>query len=382
MTGQATMAAPAGGLDIAIRARRGDFRLEAAFAAPAGSITAIFGASGAGKSTIANAIAGLARPESGHIRLDGTPVYDGARRINLPPERRRVGYVFQDGLLLPHLSVEGNLDYGARRAARADDGRVKVDRAQIIELLGLGGLLRRRPHTLSGGERQRVAIGRALLARPRLLVLDEPLASLDPPRKAQILPLIERLRDDVGLPMVYISHDFREVARLADRLVVLDAGMVRADGPLFDLAQRLDLQAAFGEGDAGVVLQARVAGKDLTHGLSELRCGGNTFRVPALPDPVGTAVRLRVLARDVALAVVEPRGLSVLNQIEATVVDIGAVNDAQVDVLIAANGDAGEVRLIARVTERARHLLGLAPGVRVWALIKAVAVDRMRSGAD
>ena len=222
-------------LDVALRKRLGSFVLDAAFAAPTDGVTALFGSSGAGKSTIVHAIAGLTRPDSGHIRVGDRTLYDAAAGIEQPPRRRRIGYVFQEARLFPHMRVRDNLMYGYRRAPKGDR-RIELD--AVVELLGIEALLARRPLTLSGGERQRVALGRALLAQPRLLLMDEPMAALDVGRKAEILPYIERLRDELRLPIVYVSHSVEEVARLADTVVVLEQGKVAAAGAIADVMAR------------------------------------------------------------------------------------------------------------------------------------------------
>ena len=226
-------------LTVEIEKRLGDFTLGARFES-AGGITAVFGPSGAGKTTLVNAIAGLIAPDRGRIAIDGTVLFDSERRINLPPHRREIGYIFQEGRLFPHFSVSRNLDYGRRMRGLPEDAK-QLER--IVSLLDIGHLLERRPGKLSGGERQRVAIGRALLTRPRLLLLDEPLASLDAARKREILPYLERMRDEFGVPMVYVSHQAAELRRIATSVVRLEAGRVAAAGGI-DLLDPADVDAA------------------------------------------------------------------------------------------------------------------------------------------
>jgi molybdate transport system ATP-binding protein len=352
-------------LDVDIEANAGDFTLTAAFKSD-GQVTALFGRSGAGKTTLVNLIAGLAKPKRGHIRLDDGALVDTASRINVPAHKRGVGYVFQEGRLFPHLSVRGNLDYG-RRFGRG--GGAPLD--EIADLLDIAPLLDRRPADLSGGEKQRVAIGRALLANPRLLLMDEPLASLDQRLKGEILPYIERLRDEMRLPIVYVSHAVEEVARLADTLVLLDGGRVIAAGSVNDVFGRLDLRAHTGAFEASVVLHARIAERSaaatvLDHPAGRISVGG-------MSGAVGTPVRLRVRARDVALAVGEPGNLSIRNRLMATIAEIGRVDEQTVEVKLNAGGEP----LIARITPGAAEALALKVGQPVTALIKSTAFDRL-----
>ncbi len=354
-------------LAVAVRMSRGSFALDAAFTAKTDGVVALFGASGAGKTTLVDAIAGLVRPESGRITLGERVLFDSTARINLRPERRRVGYVFQDGRLFPHLNVRRNLLYGLRFAPR-DRRYVALDR--IVAVLGLEALLHRRPGTLAGGERQRVALGRALMAQPELLLMDEPLAALDLPRRAQIIDYIERLRDEIGIPIVFVSHAVDEVARLAGTIVVLAGGRVAAAGPTGEIMARLDLDPLAGIEEAGAVLDATVDGHDASYGLTALAVSGGILRVPRLGIAPGRTLRVRIRARDVALATTEPRDTSVLNVFRGRVIEIGPRRGASVDVAI----DIG-ARLTARITARSADALGLAPGTEVYTLIKSVAVD-------
>jgi len=354
-------------LSVAVAHHFGSFTLDAAFDS-AGGLTAIFGRSGAGKTSLINAIAGLLRPERGHILIDDEVLTDTERGIFVPPRRRRIGYVFQEGRLFPHLSVRQNLLYG-RWFAPKGGGAGEVER--VIELLGIGALLQRRPANLSGGEKQRVAIGRALLARPRLLVMDEPLASLDEARKTEILPYIERLRDDAGVPIVYVSHQVAEVARLATTMVVLTEGRVAAVGPTAAIMGRIDLFPLTGRAEAGAILATRVAGHDPAFGLTTLRAAAGELRVPHLDLAVGAALRVRIRARDVMIALQPPEGLSALNVLPGTVAEIGHADGPIVEMRLDCAGEA----LIVRLTRRSVETLGLAPGCPVYAVIKSIAFD-------
>ena len=275
-----------GGLSVAVTHRLGAFELAAAFHAENG-VTALFGRSGSGKTTLVNIVGGLLRPQTGRVALDDTVLVDTQKRIWVPPHRRRIGVVFQEGRLLPHLSVRQNLVFGRWFAPRRERA---VDVAAVVDLLGIGPLLGRRPAGLSGGEKQRVAIGRALLSKPRLLLMDEPLAALDDTRKAEILPYLERLRDEARVPIVYVSHSVAEVARLADTLVVLDAGRVTAVGPVADVLARLDIVSLAGSREAGAVLEACVLSHDVCYGLTNLSTRAGELRVPRIDLPSRLAV--------------------------------------------------------------------------------------------
>jgi molybdate transport system ATP-binding protein len=357
-------------IEIDVEKRLGAFTLAARFTAPAEGITALFGRSGAGKTTLVNMLAGLVRPDRGRIAVSGEVLFSSDERIDLPPERRRLGYVFQEGRLFPHYSVRGNLGYGRRRgAARAAPGLDAVAR-----LLGLEPLLDRRVGDLSGGEKQRVAIGRALLAEPRLLLMDEPLASLDAPRKAEILPFIERLRGELGIPVIYVSHSMDEILRLADTLVLMAEGRIAAVGSVEELTSRLDLRPLTGRYEAGSVIRAVVAGQDISFGLTELAFAGGRLRVAHVPLPLGTPVRARIRARDVALALERPTGISIRNILAARVVEIvqrGPLADVRLDI----GASSEPVALWSRVTARAVRELDLAVGRHLYALIKTVALD-------
>jgi molybdate transport system ATP-binding protein len=360
-------------LEVTVRKRLGDFSLDMGFSCNSAGITAVFGRSGAGKTTLVNLLAGLLCPDAGRIAVGGRVLFDSASGVDLPPERRRLGYVFQEGRLFPHLSVRGNLGYGLKRTPPAER---KIGLEQIVALLGLESLLARRPHDLSGGEKQRVALGRALLANPQLLLMDEPLAALDQQRKEEVLPFIERLRDDLAVPIVYVSHAMAEVVRLADTLVLVSDGRTVAVGPLDELTSRLDLRPLTGRYEAGAVIQTRVVRHDETFALSELAFAGGRLRVPRLDLEPGAELRIRIRARDVALALEPPKEISILNVLPGEVRDIGAEPGAQVDVLL----DVGGTALWSRITARSRHDLGLTAGSRIYALIKAVAIDRHALG--
>jgi len=351
---------------VTLRHRLGDFTLDAAFEfGESPCVTALFGPSGAGKSTVLAAIAGLIRPQSGRIAIAGETLFDSERGIFVPARERRVGIVFQDTRLFPHLSVHANLLYGWRRAGtRAHDRTVDA----VIALLGLEGLLARRPRTLSGGERARVALGRALLMSPRALLLDEPLTALDAQRKAEILPYLERLVGETKIPMLYVSHALDEVTRLADRMVVLSEGRVVAEGSLFDVTARLDLFTGK-HLLPGAVLEAEIAGHDAAHGLTELAFDGEILVVPRIARAIGDRVRIRIDADDVMLALTKPEGVSANNVLSAVIAAIredGPNADVQLRLRSAL--------LVARITRRSLERLALKPGTSVFALIKSVTV--------
>jgi molybdate transport system ATP-binding protein len=359
-------------LAVDIAHRLGSFRLEARFTAGAG-LTALFGRSGAGKTSLVNVIAGLIRPDRGRVVIEGVPLVDTERAIFVPGHKRRVGYVFQDGRLFPHLTVRQNLLYG-RWFAPEPERREDLDK--VAGLLGIGALLDRRPAKLSGGEKQRVAIGRALLASPRVLLMDEPLASLDEARKAEILPYIERLRDEAGVPIVYVSHSLAEVARLASTVVLISAGSVVAAGPTAEIMQRVDLFPLTGRAEASAVIEAVVERHDDAFGLTQLRSRAGLWRLPRLDLAPGTQLRLRVRARDVMLATRAPEGVSALNVMSGIVADVGEGPGPAVDIRLDCNGEA----LLARLTRYSVAQLQLRPGVPVFALIKSVAFDRRNLG--
>ena len=359
-------------IDVDIEQRLGAFRLAVKFAADA-PIVGLFGRSGAGKTTVVNAIAGISRPARGHIRINDVTLFDSAQGVDVAPEHRRVGYVFQDALLFPHLDVEANLLYGQRRRPPAER---RIDAGKVIDLLGLQSLLRRRPRALSGGEKQRVAIGRALLAQPRILLMDEPLAALDVPRRTEILDYIERLRDELDIPIVYVSHSVVEISRLADTVVLLSDGTCLAVGDADDVMGRLDLRPATGRYEAGSLIETHVALHDPDDRLTTLAFDGGRLVVPHLDAAIGQRVRARIRARDVALAIEPPAGLSILNVLPARVRSVDAEGGAIVEVQLG----IGSATLNARITRRSVRLLGIHAGQDVYALVKAVSFDRRSVG--
>ena len=356
-------------LTVDIERRLGVFRLKAAFEAGDG-VTALFGRSGAGKTSVVNAIAGILRPERGRIAIDGEPVFDSERGIDMPTPRRRIGYVFQEGRLFPHLNVQQNLRY-ARLFSR---GSPQSEFAHVVELLGLKDLLDRRPGNLSGGEKQRVAIGRALLSRPRLLLLDEPLASLDPHRKNEVLQYIELMRDEIKIPIVYVSHAVEEVVHLADTVVLVSAGEVAAIGAAEEVLGRPDLRTSAFEG--GAVIDARVVEQDMEYDLATLAFDGGTLTVTNVDALIGEPVRVRIRARDVSIALERPQRISIQNVLGGTIAAVGDERSGVVDVSIG----VGATILRSRITARAARQLGLAPGLAVYALVKAVSLDRRGAG--
>ena len=355
-------------LAVAVSLTRGAFALDVDFRAGPG-LTALFGRSGSGKTTVIDLIAGLVRPDRGRIDVAGETILDTGRRIDLPVHRRRIATVFQQARLLPHLSVRQNLGYG-RWFARARPETTGLDRDGIVELLGIGHLLDRRPAGLSGGEAQRVAIGRALLSRPRLLLMDEPLAALDEARKGEILSCIERLRDAAGIPIVYVSHAVSEVARLASTVVVLEEGRVAAVGPTDAILRRGDL-VPIHEAEAGALLDLTVESHDAESGLTRLKGRVGTLVVPRLSQEAGSAVRVRIPARDVLVALKAPVGLSARNLIFGRVLSLSPSGVAAILAEIDCNGAV----LTARLTRASVRDLGLEPGRPVFAIIKSVAFD-------
>ncbi|NGM23770.1 molybdenum ABC transporter ATP-binding protein [Roseomonas stagni] len=355
-------------LGVALRHRfgRDGFTIDASFKAPGDGVTALFGPSGCGKSTILAAVAGLLRPDEGRVTLDDAVLLDTARRVCLAPERRRCGVVFQEARLFPHLSVEANLRYGLKRAPHDATG---PGFEAVVALLGIAQLLPRRPGRLSGGERQRVALGRALLSRPRLLLMDEPLAALDAARRAEVLPFLARLRDAARIPILYVTHALDEVDALADRLVLLEAGRVVAEGSVEDLTARTDLPLA-ARRDAGVLVGCTV--RSVQDGLATLDFEGGTLVTTSRPGPPGTRLRARLRARDVAVATEQPRGISTQNILPVTLVAIDEGTEAGEVFLRLA---AGPTTLLARITRESVARLQLRPGITVWALVKAVTFD-------
>ena len=356
-------------IEATLRLARGAFTLDVALQLPARGVSALFGPSGCGKTTLLRCLAGLERAPGGRVVVDGQTWQDDAAGVFVPTHRRAVGVVFQEASLFEHLDVRANVEFGWKRLVPSQR-RVSVDDA--VAWTGIAPLLARAPAGLSGGERQRVAIARALAVSPRVLLMDEPLAALDAARKAEILPAIERLNALSGITIVYVSHAISEVARLADHVVLMDAGKATASGAVGDLLSRLDLPLPPGE-DAGVVLLGEVGALDAPWHLARLDVPGASFwtRDPGLP--VGHRIRLRVLARDVSLSLDEHAGSSIVNQVPATVEAIAA--DAHPSqVLVRLRTRDGASALLARVTRRSARALALAPGLAVWAMVKSVAL--------
>lgn len=354
-------------LDVDIGQEQGGFLLQARFQSD-GRLTALFGPSGSGKTTIVNAIGGLVRPDQGRILVQGRVLVDTARGVFVPKHRRRIGYVFQEGRLFPHLDVRRNLLFGRWFTPKRER---HASFEGVVDLLGIGHLLERRTSTLSGGEKQRVAIGRALLADPHLLLMDEPLASLDEARKAEIYPYIERLRDEGGVPIVLVSHSVAEIARLATSVVVLSEGRVTASGPASDVLRHTSLFIQTGLAEAGAVIDAQVLRHEDTFGLTVLRTKAGTLTVPRLAHPPGAGLRVRLRARDMILSLQKPVGLSALNVLPGRISSIEGAEGASLDVQLDCGGDA----LVARVTRKSAEELGLKPGLSVHAIIKSVAFD-------
>jgi len=365
-------------IEARLRLPRQGFTLDVALNLPARGVSALFGPSGCGKTTVLRALAGLERAQ-GRVALGGEVWQDDAQSHFVPTHCRPLGYVIQEAALFPHLDVRRNLAYGLKRIPQGER-RIALD--QVVELLGIADLLERRPEHLSGGERQRVAIARALATSPRLLLMDEPLAALDARRKAEVLPYLDRLHEELGIPVIYVSHSIEEVARLADHLVLMESGRVLADGPLPDMLARLDLPVAFGD-DAGVVLDGVVGERDERWQLARLDIGGEAR--PSDPGgsavvslwsrdqglPVGRRVRLRVLARDVSLTRTPQTGTSIGNQLRGT---IEAIADDEHPALTLVRVRVGCAPVVARLTRRSAHTLELAVGMPVWAQVKTVAL--------
>lgn len=355
-------------LSVTIEHQHGGFSLDTRFECSAG-VTALFGRSGTGKTTLVNAIAGLIHPRKGSIVFDGETLFDSQRDIYVRAGRRRFGYVFQEGRLFPHLTVRQNLLYSHwfDRALYS-----ATEFSHMVELLGIGELLQRQPAQLSGGEKQRVAIGRALLAKPRLLLLDEPLASLDAERKHEILRYLKLLRDETRIPMIYVSHAVEEVLELADEVVLLAAGRVVANGSVEAVMGRPDLRPASGLFEGGAVIETHVTGVDLDDGLATLGFEGGTLSVGNFDARAGERVRVRIRAREVSIALERPQHISIQNILRGKIIQVDMPHGSSVNVSIA----VGAATLRARITKRSARQLALAPGMQVYALIKAISLDR------
>lgn len=344
---------------------RPDFRLRVDVEAPGQGVTALFGRSGCGKTTLLRCVAGLEPSVSGRLEVNGQCWQDETRFV--PAHQRPVGYVFQEGQLFPHLSVRGNLMYGYRRIA-ADQRIVKPE--DVTELLGLGALLDRRITEISGGQRQRVAMGRALLTSPQVLLMDEPLAALDEISKAEILPYLERLHEDLSMPVLYVSHAIDEVSRLADYMLFMENGAIRAEGPLRELITRADLPLVHGEQASAVLIGHSLSHLEDEH-LSCIHLPGGTLYVPRISEPTGAVLRVRVLARDVSVARQPPLPSSILNCVECTITEI--IDDPHPGHCLLKLQLADQY-LLSRITQRSRRQLGLEIGDRVWASVKGVAL--------
>jgi len=360
-------------LHLQIQMSRSAFKLNLDLQLPSEGITAIFGPSGSGKTTLLRAVAGLEKNEHGRIQI-GTHIWqDTSLGICLPTWQRPLGYVFQESSLLPHLSVVDNLNFGLKRALKS--AGVALSDAQIalqasVELLGIGSLLQRMPQELSGGERQRVAIARAIAMQPQLLLMDEPLASLDAARRQEIFPWLAKLRDELKIPMLYVTHSAEEVTRLADRLVVLDQGQVKAQGPVGAVLTQVVNPVVMGE-DAGALIAGHIGAVDAEWHLSRVDFEGGCIWMRDAGLPVGKAVRIRILARDVSLATAEPRNTSIQNQLQGLIQSITPdAHPSQVMVVL----KCGTEEVLARVTRRAISELGLQVGMPVWAQVKSVAL--------
>jgi molybdate transport system ATP-binding protein len=355
-------------LQVIVKKRRGAFTLDAQFELPTPGVVALFGRSGCGKTTLVNVIAGLLDADAGRVALDDTILLDTTLRIDVPPERRRIGYVFQDGRLFPHLSVAANLRYALKRAVGASF--VTLDR--VADLLDLSSLMDRRIHELSGGERQRVAIGRALLSQPSLLLLDEPLASLDASRREEVLPYLENLRDQLAIPMVYVSHDFDEVLRLATHLVLIESGKSTAQGNLGDMSLNSAVRAIIGADAVGAIVDGTVLGVDASSGLTRVQVGRGELKIHCSPTAAGAKMRVQLLARDLIVATHPAEHLSVRNSLPGIVT--GITDDVDDSDLVAI--DVGGTVIMARITKAATRELRLELGSNVWALVKTASLRR------
>ncbi|SEL40035.1 molybdenum ABC transporter ATP-binding protein [Ectothiorhodospira marina] len=345
--------------------QRGAFSLDVDLHIPGRGVTALFGRSGSGKTTILRCLAGLERIQEAHLQFNGD-LWQGGEYF-MPVHQRPLGYVFQEASLFPHLSVRHNLLYGFKRIA-AEERRVQLN--DVVSLLGLESLLSRFPDALSGGQRQRVAIGRALLTSPRLLLMDEPMVSLDETSKGEILPYLERLRDELSIPVVYVSHAIEEVARLADHMVLLENGRALAQGPLQALLTRTDLPLAHSE-QASAVIEGTVAAHHEPDHLTEMAFPGGTLLISHQDRAIGTPLRVRILARDVSVALERPESSSVLNSIPAKITQIS--EDPHPGHVIL-NLAAGEHHLLARISACSCRQLDLSPGQSIWAMVKGIAV--------
>ncbi len=353
------------------RGSLGDFSLDVRIDMPMRGVTALFGPSGSGKTTILRCVAGLSRM-AGHLTVGGSVWQDDDNGVFRKPHTRAIGYVFQEASLFPHLSVRQNMLYAAKGRTSGESVRgLAFD--DVVDFLGARSLLDRNPAGLSGGERQRVAIGRALLSQPRLLLMDEPLSALDRGAKEEILPYLESLHEALDVPVLYVSHDIGEASRLADRMIVLSKGRIAAEGTIDDVLQRLDLRPETGRFEAGVILRAKVISNNPDFLTTQLDLQGQSLTIPGTDLPAGQEIRIRIRARDVALATERPVGISIRNVLSGTIDEIVEEQDsAFAETLI----DLGGPRLRVRITRDALAELQLTVGMPVYALIKSVSFDR------
>jgi molybdate transport system ATP-binding protein len=354
-------------LDIQVARRQGSFQVDAAFQTGSTGITALFGPSGAGKTSVINMVAGLSRPDNGRIVVKDRVLFDSARDINLPPERRSIGYIFQDGRLFPHLTVRSNLTYGMKLTPPSQRC-IGLD--QVVDLLGIEGLIDRRPMTLSGGEKQRVAIGRALLTSPRLLLMDEPLASLDQARKSEVIPFIGKLPAALSIPIIYVTHSTDEVLRLADDMVLMHCGKSVAAGKMPEIIHLPEFQKVIGRQEAFSVAAMVVKNHYQSGGLTLLQGPVVCLKVPLMKCAVGEPIRVRIRARDVAIALEPPSNTSVQNILEATIERVNLLDSSLVDVRL----NVG-FPLLAQVPIKAKDDLKLTVGQKVFALIKSMSIS-------
>ena len=354
-------------MEITVKKQQGKFLVDAQFVGGVSGVTALFGPSGAGKTSIINMVAGLSRPDYGRIAVNGLCLFDSASGINLPPEKRRIGYVFQDGRLLPHLSVRANLVYGMHRVPKKQRF-VKFN--HIVDLLGIDHLIHRRPAGLSGGEKQRVAIGRAMLTSPAILLMDEPLASIDAGRKAEVMPFIMRLAEEFAIPTLYVTHSMDEILNLATHIVIMENGHVRSHGLMEDTLSHPSIQSFFNQDDKGTVLPAKVETPMDSSGLTRLKVAGHILKIQPIQASAGSTVRLRIPSRYVALSLNPPDQSSFQNIFPGTVAQIVDQATPFVDIRIDIGCD-----LWARITRQALEDLKLRTGQHVFALIKSVAVS-------
>ena len=348
------------------KVRYPDYELDFHLSLPGSGITAFFGESGAGKSTILRAIAGLVRPENGTIRIKDKIWQDDEAKLFLPTYKRSLGFVFQDARLFSHLSVKDNLQYGMKRI-KAENRNISLDKA--VDLLGIGHLLGRMPDTLSGGEKQRVSIARALATSPEIMLMDEPLAALDMKRKAEILPYLQRLNEELEIPILYVSHALEEVSALADYLVLLNKGQIVAAGETNEMLTRLDLPLSRYD-TASALIEGQIVAEDPQFYLSTLAFSGGLLYLPTGNFRIGQPVRLRIQARDVSLAAEKQENTSILNILETTVVNLSDDNRGQIMVELDAKG----TRLLSRITSKSASVLKLDIGKPIYAQVKGIAV--------